>query len=142
MVARDVQLLADNRWPFSFIVVVRDAWRVKFAKAYTREWGTTYQTVSSRLSRLRSPSLPIVLTNVRLAIGALMLEGWSGTQDDAAHALATTNQHLAKRVRRMRGLRMVDWRARGYAGELEFLHRWLTVSQPWPRDLFRVEQAA
>lgn len=142
MVARDVQLLAGTRWPISFHFVVRDAWRVKCAKPYTIEWGTNYQTVSSRLSRSRSPSLPLVLMNVRLAIAALLLEGWSGTQNDVAHVLDTSNHHMARRVRRMRGVRMVDWRARGYDGELELLHRFLTCSRPWPRDLFLVERAA
>jgi hypothetical protein len=114
--------------------VAKEAWRVRSMREYVAEWGANYSTVSSRLNRRCSPSRDVV-TSIRLAIAALLLEGWSCATADLAWVIGFSSpQSFARHVYVMRGLRLRAWKEGGYGAEVEALHR-LLCERPWPTDL-------
>ncbi len=135
LVAQDVRMLAGSRCPPTLAIVANEAWRVRRMREYVAEWGANYSTVSSRLNRRRSPSLRDVVSSIRLAIAALLLEGWGCTIADLAWVIGFSSpQSFARHVYVMRGLRLRAWKAGGYGAEVEALHR-LLCERPWPTDL-------
>jgi AraC-like DNA-binding protein len=134
-VAQDVRMLAGSRWPPTLAIVAKEAWRVRSMRQYVAEWGANYSTVSSRLNRRRSPSLRDVVTSIRLAIAALLLEGWACATADLAWVIGFSSpQSFARHVYVLRGLRLRAWKEGGYGAEVEALHRLLS-ERPWPIDL-------